>query len=83
MGLLFSRIYNSFYGMEPRILLLGLDAAGKTTLLYKLKLNEKTSTVPTIVLKFVGWKLSLILCSFGLKHFTALSSCSFGRCWLF
>ena len=28
--------------------MLGLDAAGKTTLLYKLKLNETISTIPTI-----------------------------------
>lgn len=48
MGLLLSRIYDSFYGMEARILLLGLDAAGKTTLLYKLKLNETTFTIPTV-----------------------------------
>ncbi|XP_066484149.1 uncharacterized protein [Tiliqua scincoides] len=51
MGLLFSRIhqaFQSFYGMEARILLLGLDAAGKTTLLYKLKLNETPMTIPTV-----------------------------------
>uniref|UniRef100_A0A8C5RBX9 ADP-ribosylation factor n=1 Tax=Laticauda laticaudata TaxID=8630 RepID=A0A8C5RBX9_LATLA len=48
MGLLFSRIYDSFYGMEARILLLGLDAAGKTTFLSKLNLNEATSTIPTM-----------------------------------
>ena len=28
--------------------MLGLDAAGKTTILYKLKLNETVSTIPTI-----------------------------------
>ena len=28
--------------------MLGLDAAGKTTILYKLKLNETISTIPTI-----------------------------------
>ena len=31
-----------------RIILLGLDAAGKTTMLYKLKLNETVTTIPTI-----------------------------------
>eukprot|EP01084_Bolivina_argentea_P125859 222938_1 len=31
-----------------RILMLGLDAAGKTTILYKLKLNEVITTIPTI-----------------------------------
>ena len=33
--------------MESRTLMLGLDAAGKTTLLYKLKLGEVVSTIPT------------------------------------
>jgi small GTP-binding protein len=33
---------------EMRILMLGLDAAGKTTILYKLKLGEVVSSVPTI-----------------------------------
>ena len=31
-----------------RLLLLGLDAAGKTTILYKMKLNETVNTIPTI-----------------------------------
>ena len=31
-----------------RIILLGLDAAGKTTMLYKLKLNETVTTIPTM-----------------------------------
>lgn len=34
--------------MEFRILMLGLDGVGKTTLLYRLKLNEFVKTVPTI-----------------------------------
>lgn len=33
---------------DYRILMLGLDAAGKTTLLYKLKLGEVQTTIPTI-----------------------------------
>lgn len=33
---------------EAQILLLGLDNAGKSTLLYKVKYNAKVSTVPTI-----------------------------------
>jgi ADP-ribosylation factor protein 1 len=33
---------------EKRILMLGLDAAGKSTILYKLKLGEVVHTVPTI-----------------------------------
>jgi ADP-ribosylation factor protein 1 len=52
MGLLFSRMYDAFafFGTEKpaRILMLGLDAAGKTTILYKVKLNENIQTIPTI-----------------------------------
>eukprot|EP00756_Hemistasia_phaeocysticola_P029548 Hpha_TRINITY_DN16238_c0_g2::TRINITY_DN16238_c0_g2_i1::g.14728::m.14728/K07937/ARF1; ADP-ribosylation factor 1 len=33
---------------EYRLLFMGLDAAGKTTLLYKLKLGEIVTTIPTI-----------------------------------
>uniref|UniRef100_A0A183BPE4 ADP-ribosylation factor 1 n=1 Tax=Globodera pallida TaxID=36090 RepID=A0A183BPE4_GLOPA len=33
---------------EVRILMVGLDAAGKTTILYKLKLGEIVTTIPTI-----------------------------------
>ena len=33
---------------EMRILMLGLDAAGKTTILYKLKLDQSVTTIPTV-----------------------------------
>ena len=33
---------------EARILILGLDAAGKTTILYRMKLGEVVTTIPTI-----------------------------------
>ncbi len=33
---------------EYRILIIGLDASGKTSILYKLKLNEIVTTIPTI-----------------------------------
>ncbi|XP_012382133.1 ADP-ribosylation factor-like protein 14 [Dasypus novemcinctus] len=45
MGLLSSK--NS-KAKEAQILLLGLDSAGKSTLLYKLKLDKDTTTTPTI-----------------------------------
>jgi len=35
-------------GKDMRILMVGLDAAGKTTILYKLKLGEVVVTIPTI-----------------------------------
>merc|ERR1712170_301724 len=34
--------------MGARILMVGLDAAGKTTILYNLKLGEVVTTIPTI-----------------------------------
>lgn len=42
-----------------RILMVGLDAAGKTTILYKLKLGEIVTTIPTI-----GKCLWLLRCRF-------------------
>ena len=39
---------NLFPKREARILFLGLDAAGKTSILYKLKLGEIVTTIPTI-----------------------------------
>jgi ADP-ribosylation factor protein 1 len=33
---------------DVRVLILGLDAAGKTTVLYKMKLGEVVTTIPTI-----------------------------------
>ena len=49
MGLLFSSLFSSLFGRrEYRILILGLDNAGKTTILYRLQVDEPVTTVPTI-----------------------------------
>jgi len=49
MGLTFSKLFDRLWGKkEMRILMVGLDAAGKTTILYKLKLGEIVTTIPTI-----------------------------------
>jgi len=49
MGLTISALFKRFLGSkEMRILMVGLDAAGKTTILYKLKLGEIVTTIPTI-----------------------------------
>jgi GTPase SAR1 family protein len=64
MGLLFSRIYDALasFGTEKpaRILMLGLDAAGKTTILYKVKLNENIQTIPTIGMNYQIYEIFLI-----------------------
>ena len=49
MGLSFSKSFDDRRRQKDvRILMVGLDAAGKTTILYKLKLGEIVTTIPTI-----------------------------------
>ena len=49
MGLLVSTLIDRFFPKTPsKILMVGLDNAGKTTVLYKLKLGEVVTTIPTI-----------------------------------
>lgn len=49
MGQVFRKLFDTFFGnSEMRVVMLGLDAAGKTTILYKLHIGEVLSTVPTI-----------------------------------
>lgn len=49
MGGSFTKLFDTLFGKkEMRILMVGLDAAGKTTILYKLKLGEIVTTIPTI-----------------------------------
>ena len=49
MGLAFSGLWQRMFCKgDRRILMVGLDAAGKTTILYKLKLGEIVTTIPTI-----------------------------------
>ena len=45
MGLSFTKLFSRLFAKkEMRILMVGLDAAGKTTILYKLKLGEIVTT---------------------------------------
>jgi len=39
---------SKYFDKKANILMLGLDAAGKTTILYQLKLNSIVNTIPTI-----------------------------------
>jgi len=49
MGNFFTKLFDFFEGKKGKtILMLGLDNAGKTTLLYQFKLGEIISTIPTI-----------------------------------
>lgn len=49
MGFVFSKIFGKIVGKKDmRIIILGLDNAGKTTILNKLHLNEVVQTIPTI-----------------------------------
>ena len=50
MGNNLTNIFSNLFSTkkEVRILTLGLDGAGKTTFLYKLRLNENVITIPTI-----------------------------------
>jgi ADP-ribosylation factor protein 1 len=48
MGSALSQFFDVFRKKDARIVMVGLDAAGKTTVLYKLKLNDVVTTIPTI-----------------------------------
>ena len=51
MGNILSNYYQklqSFFEKKANLLMLGLDSAGKTTLLYKLKLDKILQTIPTV-----------------------------------
>lgn len=56
MGVTFSSIFDSlgslaFWGknQDVRILMLGLDSAGKTTILYRLQVRSIFDTLPNII----------------------------------
>lgn len=46
MGVLISRFLNLFGEQEARILVLGLDNAGKTTILYRLQVCDSENAPP-------------------------------------
>lgn len=48
MGSYINKILDSFSNMKAKIVMIGLDGAGKTTVLYQMKLNQNVSSVPTI-----------------------------------
>jgi len=48
MGFLFSKLWSLFSNEEHKIIIVGLDNAGKTTILYQFLMNEVVHTSPTI-----------------------------------
>jgi small GTP-binding protein len=59
MGNTFTKMWNKLFPeKEYRILMLGLDNAGKTTILYKMKLGETINTIPTI-----GFNVETVKCN--------------------
>ncbi|KAF7722852.1 ADP-ribosylation factor-like protein 5A [Apophysomyces ossiformis] len=49
MGIVFSSLWSKLFSKaEVKIVIVGLDNAGKTTILYKLLMNQVVTTTPTI-----------------------------------
>ncbi len=48
IGRFFGELFRLGKGKEQRIVMLGLDNGGKTTILYRLKMGEVVKTTPTI-----------------------------------
>nr|KAJ0211007.1 hypothetical protein LSAT_V11C400158830 [Lactuca sativa] len=80
MGLMFTRLFSLLFGnIEARILVHGLDNAGKTTILYRLQMGEVVSTnpiwfyffIPTFLLALCGDlctpSVQILVCDFGIN----------------
>ncbi|ORZ19712.1 P-loop containing nucleoside triphosphate hydrolase protein [Absidia repens] len=72
MGILFSGLWNKLFSKaEVKIIIVGLDNAGKTTLLYKLLMDQVVTTTPTIGsnveeiqyknIKFMMWAVIMVI----------------------
>ncbi|XP_032330022.1 ADP-ribosylation factor-like protein 5B isoform X3 [Camelus dromedarius] len=48
MGLIFAKLWSLFCNQEHKVIIVGLDNAGKTTILYQFLMNEVVHTSPTI-----------------------------------
>jgi ADP-ribosylation factor 1/2 len=68
MGLTFGKLFNGLFVKEMQIPMVSLDTADKTTILYKLKLDEIITTIPTIgeppLVPFTLLHVVLIIISF-------------------
>jgi GTPase SAR1 family protein len=65
MGTSLSRSFSRYWNRnDRRLLLVGLDGAGKTTVLYHLRLGKAIASIPTVgfnveTIKFDGYKLNI------------------------
>ncbi|KAI5440191.1 ADP-ribosylation factor 2, variant 2 [Lathyrus oleraceus] len=49
MGQAFRKLFDTLFGnSQIRVLMVGLDNAGKTTILYKLQIGKVVTTIPTV-----------------------------------
>ena len=63
MGNWFSNIFGKLFGEDDiRILILGLDNAGKTTILYQMHVGEVVTTIPSMVVVVVVVVIVAVLC---------------------
>ncbi|XP_018646368.1 ADP-ribosylation factor, arf, putative [Schistosoma mansoni] len=68
MGGVFSNLFSRLFGKkEVRILMVGLDAAGKTTILYRLKLGESVTTIPTLDSMVRQWNIETLVLRCGMS----------------
>ena len=51
MGLAVSTLYGWFFGGTYKVVMVGLDNAGKTTILYRLNLGDVISTNPSTAMR--------------------------------
>lgn len=58
-----NRLFSANTAPKQRALILGLDCAGKTTLLYRLATGEVVTTIPTI-----GFNIETVTLGTGSKH---------------
>ena len=70
MGIILSNLWDKLFktGRNVKMCMVGLDAAGKTTVLYRMKIGETIKTIPTIgfnVEEFEYKKLKITLWEIG------------------
>ncbi|KAJ0577362.1 putative small GTPase superfamily, ARF/SAR type, P-loop containing nucleoside triphosphate hydrolase [Helianthus annuus] len=83
MGQSFTKLFSFMFKKEVLIVMVGLDNAGKTTILYKLKLGKIVTTIPTVgmpillppfaancFVKFHGFDISCYI-TFNINFFTS------------